>query len=299
MIKLDLSYEELKNKTKIWETDKSINPFTKRKIKPFGPTYMKIDTIFNNFKDNKTYKTKTYKTHGYSEIDIEIQNIFINKHFNISYDIELKKYLFILVYLEFRSRELYLQYLKIYHINYTKTKAESKEIRGQPFKNARLLFYILVKNGKIPFYTKNIISDEFLKEQTENDQLDVLKTLYKGYYELLSEHYFEDKYVASKKDIDFEKLYILEEINDTKEYFFKIDVLFKNNPKYNNIKLINNNLNIKELVCDTCGKRNPRLLCHCGVNIYCTEKCKIKDMKDHYVCCNLYYSFKNKNNKYL
>ena len=44
-------------------------------------------------------------------------------------------------------------------------------------------------------------------------------------------------------------------------------------------------MNIDNLICDTCGKYSPKLLCNCGVNIYCNETCKKKDLKNHHENC--------------
>lgn len=272
MINLNLSYEKIHDNLQKWENDKSINPFTKRQIKLNGSTYINIDKLFINFKKYGIYKNNKKSTN----MDYIIQNIFINKHFNKSYDLELKKYLYILVYLEFRTRELYLQYFDLSNINYE----NKNDKKGQPFKNVRLIFYELIKLNKIPNYTFFMIDEEI-----SNDYIDELKILYKSYYETLKDYTFENKYIVSKKDIDFEKRYIMEEFKDTKEYFYKIDNLFDDNPKYNNIKKIHNTMNIDNLICDTCSKYSPKLLCNCGVNIYCNERCKKKDFKNHYENC--------------
>lgn len=272
MDNLNLTDNEIKEKIKQWNKCKTINPFTKRNIKINGPTYKKLDMIYIRLFD------VFYKKKEKTKIEYIIYNIFFNNNFNKSYDLELKKYLYVLVYLEFRTRELYLQYFNIPNINY-----ENKIIKkGQPFKNIRLIFYNMIKLNKIPNYTEYLINNKI-----SNNYIEELKILYKSYYELLSEHTFENKYIVTNKDINFEKKYIIEEFKDTKEYFYKIDKLFENNPKYNNIKVINNTLeiNFNNLSCDNCGKKGPKLKCSCGVNVYCNESCEKKDFKLHYENC--------------
>src|SRR5690349_5051455 len=127
--------EEFKKKIQEWGNNKSINPFTKRKIKITGPTYKKIEKMYIDMFDVNFYKN--------TKIDSIIYKIFLDKSFNKSYDIELKNYLRIFVYLEFRTRELYLQYINIpeFFNNYIR-----KYKIGQPFRNTRLLFWELVKS---------------------------------------------------------------------------------------------------------------------------------------------------------
>lgn len=274
MRKLNFTDNEIKEKLKDWNKFRTINPFTNRNIKINGPTYKKLEKKYIELFD------VFYKKKDKSKIEIIIYNIFLNNNFNKSYDLELKKYLYILIFLEFRTRELYLQYINIPESLIFK---EKKNKIGQPFKNTRLIFYEMIKSNKIPYYINIMIKDNKIL----NNNINEIKILYKSYYDLLSEYTFENNYIITKKDINFEKTYIIEEFKDTKEYFHKIDNLFKNNPKYNNIKIINNtmNINFSYLLCDNCGKRGPKLKCSCGVNIYCNEFCERKDLKKHYENC--------------
>lgn len=272
----NLTNKEVKEKLLKWSECKTINPFTKRKIKINGQTYKKLEKKYIDIFDGNFYKNKKI-----TKIDSIIYNIFLNKSFNKSYDLELKNYLRIFIYLEFRTRELYLQYLRIPE----KINIHKYEI-GQPFKDTRLLFSELVKLNKIPNYLDIIINDEI--EYENPGKFSELKILYKSYYELLKEHSFENKYIMSKEDINLEKKYIEEEFKDTKEYFSNVlDKSFENNYKYNNIKIINNTLkiNFNSLLCDNCGKKSPKYICCCGINSYCNEYCKIKDRKKHYENC--------------
>lgn len=267
-----LTNKEIKDKLNKWLECKTVNPFSGRKIKIDGKTYKKLEKIHIDIFDGNFYKNKNI-----TKIDSIVYNILSNKNFNKSYDLELKNYLRIFIYLEFRTRELYLQYLII-----PENISHKYEI-GQPFKDARLLFYELVRLNKIPNYLELIINDE-----NEGDNVSELKILYKSYYELLKEHNFENKHIVNKGDIIFEKKYIEEEFKDTKEYFSNVlDKLFEDNSKYYNIKNIHNTLKINFcfLLCDNCGKKSPKNICECGVNIYCNEKCKIKDFKCHYENC--------------
>ncbi len=264
MNKLKLTNEDIKKELNKWNENKSINPFTQRKIKINGPTYKKLEKKYIDMFDGNFYKNKEN-----TKIDSIIYNIFLDKYFNKSYDMELKNYLRIFVYLEFRSRELYIQYINIPDDFKYKTEI------GQPFKNTRLIFYELLRLNKIPVYSKIIINDyEYKYKEDNSNKIEELKNLYKSYYELLEEHIFEDKYITSQKDITFEKNYIKEELKDTNEYFYNtLDKSFKKNPKYNNIKIIHKNLkiNFDLLLCDNCGKKGVKLICCCGINVYCNE----------------------------
>lgn len=270
-----LTNKEIKEKLNKWLECKTVNPFTERKIKIDGKTYKKLEKMYIDIFDGNFYKNKKI-----SKIDSIVYNIFSNKNFNKSYDLELKNYLRIFIYLEFRTRELYLQYSYIPDLNRNRLEI------GQPFKDTRLLFYELVRLNKIPNYLDIIINDNI--EQKKYDKITELKILYKSYYELLKEHNFENKYIVNKDNINFEKIYIEEEFKDTKEYFSDVlDRLFEDNFKYYNIKIIHNTLKINFclLLCDNCGKKSPKIICECGVNVYCNEKCKIKDFKYHYENC--------------
>jgi hypothetical protein len=279
-----LTYYELQEKLNQWEKNKLINPFTKRKINFNSKTYKNIEIIYNIFKKYGVYKSNKKLT----KIECIIQNIFLNKHFNKSYNIKLKKYLYILTYLEFRTRELYLQYFLI------PEKIDNKIEIGQPFKDKRLFFCEMIKLNIIPEYISFLIT----YDNSFTDKIISLQILYKSYYELLSEYSFEHKVVVQDKDINYEIQYIEEEFNDTNDFFYqKLDKLFNNIPKYTNIKNIHNNLTINNLVCDTCGKNNPKFECNCGINIYCNEKCKIKDIKSHYENCK--YIINNEKSLYL
>lgn len=268
-----MTYYELQEKLQKWEKNKLINPFTKRKIKLNSKTYKNIEIIYNNFKKYGIYKSNKKLT----KIEYIIQNIFLNKNFYKSYNIKLKKYLYILTYLEFRTRELYLQYFSI------PEEFDNKLETGQPFKDKRLFFYEMIKQNVIPDYLFFLIMDN---NNFTDKNIISLQILYKSYYVLLSEHNFEHKVVVQDKDIYYEIQYIEEEFKDTKDFFYQtLDRLYNNIPKYKNIKNIHNNLTINNLICDSCGKDNPKFKCNCGINIYCNEKCKIKDFKSHYENC--------------
>lgn len=276
MRKFNLTDNEIREKLIKWNECRTINPFTNRKIMINGPTYKNIEKkyikIFDIF----------YKNKNKSKIEIVIYNIFSDKNFNVFYDLELKKYLYILVFLEFRTRELYLQYINIPEKLIFKKKTNDI---GQPFKNVRLIFYELIRLNKIPNYVNIMANDKI-----SNNNINEIKILYKSYHELLFSYTFENKCIITKKEINFEKMYIIEEFKDTKEYFNKTDMIFKKNPKYNNIKNIHNSMDIdiNNLLCDNCGKKGPKLKCSCGVNIYCNEKCSKIDFKNHYENCKLY-----------
>jgi hypothetical protein len=232
-----------------------------------------------------------YKNKKKTKIDSTIYKIFSDESFNKSYDIELKNYLRIFVYLEFRTRELFLQYINIPE-NFRNYIHKYKI--GQPFRNTRLLFSELVKLNKIPDYTHLLISDNI--EYNENNEISDLKVLYKSYYDLLERHTFEDKYMAKEKDINYEKYFIKEEFKDTNNFFHEVlNDLFKDNPKYKNIKSIHNSLKIypEFILCDNCGKEGPKNICICGINIYCNESCQIKDHKKHYENCKFINYFLN------
>lgn len=279
-INLQLSYNDLNEKICQWEKNKSINPFTKRKICIGSSTYINLKNTFNNFRKYRIYITNKKLT----KIDHVIQNIFINKNFYDSYNKEIKIYLYILTYLEFRTREMYLKYI------YIPEKFENIEIFGQPFKDKRIYFYKMMTLNMIPNYISFLINNNI-----EDKSIISLQILYKSYYELLSEHSFEHKIVVSDKDIKYEIQYIKEEFKDTEEFFYKkLDEQFNDIPKYKNIKKIHNRLSISNLFCDTCGKKYAKYICECGINIYCNEKCKNKDFKYHYENCKYISNIKPK-----
>jgi hypothetical protein len=268
-----LNHHELQEKIQQWKKNKLINPFTKRKIKLNSKTYNNIEKIYNDFKKYGIYKSNKKLT----KIEYIIQSIFLKKNFYKSYNIKIKKYLYIITYLEFRTRELYLQYIHI------PENFDYKIQTGQPFKDKRLFFYEMIKLNMFPDYIS------FLTMENNNfidKNIISLQILYKSYHELLSEHSFEHKIIVSDKDVKYEIQYIEEEFEDTKQFFYQsLDKFFDNIPKYKNIKNIHNKLTINNLICDSCGKNTPKLICNCGINIYCNEKCKIKDFKNHYENC--------------
>lgn len=270
-INLELSYDILSEKLEKWEENEQVNPFTGRKIIINKCTHKNLKRIFDNFKKYKFYTCKNKKL---TKIEHIIQNIFIDKNFHVWYNKNLKRYLYILTYLEFRTRELYLNYIGV------PKNFENKIIVGQPFKNTRFFFYKMMKLNIIPDYITYLTMN---KDENTNNSLQIL---YKSYYELLSEHMFENKVIVLGKDIKYEIKYIEEEFKDTNDFFYKtLDKEFINLPKYKNIKKIHNELSLFNLNCDTCGKNYPKHICRCGVNIYCNEQCKIKDFKQHYENC--------------
>ena len=160
-----LTNEDIKKELNKWNENKSINPFTQRKIKINGPTYKKLEKKYIDMFDGNFYKNKEI-----TKIDSIIYNIFLDKYFNKSYDMELKNYLRIFVYLEFRSRELYIQYINIPDDFKYKTEI------GQPFKNTRLIFYELLRLNKIPVYSKIIINDyEYKYKEDNSNKIEELK----------------------------------------------------------------------------------------------------------------------------
>lgn len=270
-LNFELSYYHMKIKMDQWELDKTINPFTNRKINKNSNTYKKVKNIFDIFKKYRIYISNKKIT----KVEHVIQNIFIDKNFYISYNKEIKRYLYILTYLEFRTRELYLQFINIPEF------FENKNIIGQPLKDKRIFFYKMIILNIIPNYILFLNNNEFMDKNITG-----LQILYKSYYELLSEHSFENKIIVTDNDIKYEMQYIEEEFKDTKDFFYKsLDKHFINIPKYKNIKKIHNSLSLFNLICDTCGKKGSKFLCECGINIYCNEKCKIKDFRYHYENC--------------